>query len=97
MELALFKIGLDPELQAGRKKQLKAGITLLEGITAAMQQGMAMGVLRNDLDPADMARAFIAFENGAIQLWLTTPRSFSLKASAESFADILIAGLQKQS
>ena len=97
MELALFKTGHDPELQAGRKKQVEAGNTLLEGITGAMQQGIAQGVLRDDIDPADMARAFLAFENGVIQLWLTTPRSFSLKQSAESFADILIAGLQKQS
>jgi hypothetical protein len=42
-----------------------------------------------------MARAFIAFENGAILLWLTSPTSFSLKQSAESFAEILISGLQK--
>lgn len=95
MELAMFKTGVDPDLQAGRRKQLQAGNALLEGITQAMQQGIAQGVLRDDLDPADMARAFIAFENGAIQLWLSTPRSFSLKTSAESFADILIAGLQK--
>ena len=96
MELTMFKTGLDPDLQAGHRKQVKAGNALLEGITSAMQQGIDMGILRNDLDPADMARAFIAFENGAIQLWLSTPRSFSLKTSAESFADILIAGLQKQ-
>jgi len=96
MELAMFKTGFDPDLQAGRKRQLKAGNALLEGITAAMQQGIATGILRNDLDPADMARAFIAFENGAIQLWLSTPKAFSLKTSAESFADILVAGLQKQ-
>lgn len=95
MELALFKTGLDPELQAGRKKQLEAGNVLLEGITQTMQQGIALGALRTDIDPADMARAFIAFENGAIQLWLTSPKSFSLKSSAESFADILIKGLQK--
>ena len=96
MELALFKTGLDPELQAGRKKQIEGGNTLLEGITGAMQQGIAQGVLRSDLDPADLARAFIAFENGAIQLWLTTQKSFSLKVSAKSFADILLAGLQNQ-
>jgi len=95
MELALFKTGLNPELQAGRKKQVESGKTLLEGITGAMQQGVAQDVLRDDLDPADMARAFIAFENGVIQLWLTTPKSFSLKLSADSFGDILIAGLQK--
>lgn len=95
MELALFKTGLNPELQTGRKKQVEAGSALLEGLTGAMQQGIAQGVLRNDLEPADMARAFLAFENGIIQLWLTTPRSFSLKQSAESFADILMGGLQK--
>ena len=95
MELALSKTGTDPELQAGRKKQLEAGSALIEGIAGAMQQGIAQGVLRSDLDPADMARAFLAFENGAIQLWLTSPKSFSLKQSAESFAEILISGLQK--
>ena len=95
MELALFKTGHTPELQAGRRKQLEAGNALLEGITAAMAQGIAQGFLRDDMEPADMARAFLAFENGAIQLWLTSPKSFSLKESSKSFADILIAGLQK--
>ena len=95
MELALFKTGLSPELQAGRKKQLEAGNALVAGITDAMRMGMAQGVLRQDVQPDDMARAFIAFENGVIQLWLTSPRSFSLKTSAESFADILIAGLER--
>lgn len=96
MELTLFKTGLDPELQPGRKKQIEAGNALLKGITEAMSQGIAQGVLRSDIAAADMARAFIAFENGAIQLWLLTPKSFSLKRSAESFADILVSGLQKQ-
>ncbi|HET9906684.1 MAG TPA: TetR family transcriptional regulator [Anaerolineales bacterium] len=96
MELALFKTGLSPELQPGRKKQLEAGNALVEGIAAAMQQGIKQGVLRNDISPVDMARGFLAFENGAIQLWLASPRSFSLKDSAPSFANILMAGLQKQ-
>jgi len=96
MELTLFKIGLDPDLQDGRKKQIEEGNALLQGITEAMRQGIAQGDLRNDIDPADLARAFIAFENGVIQLWLLSPRSFSLKTSAESFADILVAGLEKQ-
>lgn len=95
MELALSRTGSDPEIQAGRRKQLEAGNALIEGIAGAMQQGIVQGVLRSDIDPADMARAFLAFENGAIQLWLTSPKSFSLKQSAESFAEILISGLQK--
>ena len=95
MELALFKTGLDPELQAGRKKQIEAGNALIAGIADAMKMGVSQGVLRDGMDPTDMARAFIAFENGAIQQWLASPKSFSLKKSAESFAEILIKGLQK--
>jgi TetR/AcrR family acrAB operon transcriptional repressor len=94
MELALFKTGLNPELQVGRKKQINSGNALIAGIADAMRMGVMQGILRNDLDPTDMARAFIAFENGAIQMWLASPKSFSLKTSAESFADILIAGLK---
>jgi len=96
MELSLFKTGFVPELQAGRKKQLEAGQAQIEGIARAMQQGIADGVLRNDMDPIDMARTFIAFENGLTQLWLTLPRSFSLKESAEALANVLIDGLKKQ-
>lgn len=95
MELALFKTGLDSDLQAGRKKQIDAGNALIAGIADAMKMGVSQGILRDDIDPTDMARAFIAFENGAIQQWLASPKSFSLKKSAESFAEILIKGLQK--
>lgn len=95
MELALFKTGVDPDLQAGRKKQIDSGNALIAGIADAMKMGVSQGILRDDIDPTDMARAFVAFENGAIQQWLASPRSFSLKKSAESFAEILIKGLQK--
>jgi TetR/AcrR family acrAB operon transcriptional repressor len=95
MELALFKTSLDPDLQAGRRKQIDAGNALIAGIADAMKMGVSQGILRDDMDPTDMARAFIAFENGAIQQWLASPKSFSLKKSAESFAEILIKGLQK--
>ena len=95
MELALFKTGQDPDLQAGRKKQIEAGNALIAGIADAMRIGVGQGILRDDMDPTDMARAFLAFENGAIQQWLASPKSYSLKKSAESFAEILIKGLQK--
>ena len=61
-----------------------------------MGQGIQAGLLRSDLEPKEMARAYLAFQNGLIHLWLTSPNQFSLKASAESFADILLAGLQNQ-
>lgn len=95
MELALFKTGTHPELQSGREKQIESGKLMIESIAQAMQIGVASGELRNDISPREMARSFVAFQNGIIQLWLAAPKTFSLKGSAGTFADILIAGLKK--
>ncbi|MGB7876325.1 MAG: TetR family transcriptional regulator, partial [Anaerolineales bacterium] len=94
MELYLFKTGLVPELEEGRQQQIESGVGLVEMITGIMGQGAELGLLRSDVEPIEMARAYLAFQNGLTQLWLTAPDQFSLKASAESFADILMAGLQ---
>ena len=92
VELALFKMELSPELESGRQQQIRSGKQLIAQIADAVQQGIERGELRADLDAADIARAFLAFQNGAIQLWLVAPEAFSLKASAEAFAGIFIAG-----
>ena len=95
MELALFKTGTHLELQSGREKQIESGKLMIESIAQAMQVGVAGGELRNDISPREMARSFVAFQNGVIQLWLAAPKAFSLKGSAGTFADILITGLKK--
>ena len=96
MELALFKTGLIPELEEGRQQRIDTGMALTEMLTGIMNQGIEQGLLRADVDPIEMARAYLAFQNGLIHMWLTAPNQFSLKASAESFADILMAGIQNQ-
>ena len=96
MELYLFKTGLVPELEEGRKQQIESGIGLIEMIAGIMAQGIELGLLRSDMEPKEMARAYLAFQNGVTQLWLTTPDQFSLKDSAESFVEILMTGLQAQ-
>lgn len=96
MELYLFQTGLVPELEEGRQQQIDSGVGLIEMLAGIMNQGMDQGLLRSDVDPKEMARAYLAFQNGLINLWLTTPGQFSLKASAESFADVLMSGIQAQ-
>ena len=96
MELYLFKTGSVPELEEGRQQQIEAGVGLVQMLSAIMSQGIEQGLLRSDANPTEMARAYVAFQNGLINLWLTTPEQFSLKDSAESFAEILIAGIQTQ-
>lgn len=96
MELYLFKTGLVPELEEGRQQQIESGIGLIETLTGIMEQGKELGLLRSDADVKEMARTYLAFQNGLIQLWLSAPDQFSLKARAESFADIFMAGIQAQ-
>jgi len=96
MEIHLFKTGLDPELQTALLQKIQSGQALLEGISAAMSMGIAAGELRTDIDPLEMARAFLAFQNGLIYLWLLSPDSFSLRASAESMAEILVGGVMRE-
>ena len=96
MELYLFKTGLVSELEEGRQQQIESGVGLIEMLAGIMSQGIEQGLLRSDVDSKEMARTYLAFQNGLIQLWLTAPNQFSLKANAESFADILMAGIQAQ-
>lgn len=96
MELYLFKTGSVPELEEGRQQQIEAGVGLVQMLSGIMSQGIEQGLLRSDVNPTEMARAYVAFQNGLINLWLTTPEQFSLKDSAESFAEILMAGIQTQ-
>jgi TetR/AcrR family acrAB operon transcriptional repressor len=95
MEMTLFKTAVSLELEPGRKEQVESSRALITGITQAMQKGIDAGELRNDLDPADMARSFLALQNGIIYQWLADPGSFSLKNTSTSLAKILMTGIER--
>ena len=69
---------------------------LVNGIAAYMQQGVAQGILRPDVDPLTIARAFLAYQNGLISLWLANRDAFSIKDSAPQLASILMEGLVRR-
>jgi hypothetical protein len=94
-ELRLFKTELTPELAEGHRQQVLAGQQLIVNIAATIRMGIEQHVVRDDLDPFDIARSFLALQNGLIQLWLLSPAAFSLSASASSIAEIFIQGIKK--
>ena len=96
MELHLFKTGLAPELEEGHQLQIAASLAMVEMLSGIMAQGVELSLLRPDVDTKTMARAYLAFQNGLIQLWLTAPDQFSLQTSAESYADIFMSSIMKQ-
>lgn len=93
MELYLFKTEVNEELMEGRQQQIQTGQALVANIASALREGIQTGIIRADLDPTDMARGFMALQNGAIQLWLIAPEAFSLSQVAETLAEIYINGI----
>jgi len=93
IEISLFKTERSDELVEALQHRRQSNLALLDGIAQAMQQGIDAGELRPDVEPHDMARAFLAAQNGVIQLWLEDPTQFSLKDSARAFAELFINGV----
>ena len=96
MEINLFKTEYSPELSDTLSMQVENGRILLSGISQAMEQGIEAGELRSDMEAEDLARAFIAFQNGVLHLWLIDPTAFDLGERAPQMAEILIQGISQK-
>jgi TetR/AcrR family acrAB operon transcriptional repressor len=94
MELVSYKVGGNiPELA----EVFQVQIDIIEGAVQAgadfMQRGIDLGVLRDDLNPKDMAWAWQAFREGVTRLWLMNPEAFSLIEKAPTLVEIFLRGI----
>lgn len=93
MQLYLFKSDFSAELSHITEQLEQAAVTDIQAIAGYMQMGIGQGDLQSDLDPEDAARAFVAFQNGVIQLWLLNTKAFSLVERAPHLARAFLNGL----
>lgn len=93
MELSLFKTEHSDELAQVVATQRAGTRDVVAQLAGVMQQGIAAGALRADGDPFDIARGFLAYQQGLFMLWLADPESFSLRARAAALADLFIGGI----
>jgi AcrR family transcriptional regulator len=91
--LSLYKTGISPELADLEEQRLQEADSLVAGIAATMQQGIANGDFRDDIAPETMARAFLSFQNGVSWLWLAGGQNFSLADEAAALSEILLQGV----
>ena len=91
--LSLYKTGISPELADLEEQRLQEADSLVVGLAATMQQGIANGELRDDIAPETMARAFLSFQNGVSWLWLAGGQNFSLEDEATALSEILLHGM----
>jgi TetR/AcrR family transcriptional regulator, acrAB operon repressor len=94
MELSLFKTERTAELADVVANQRASMNELVAQLAGIMQAGIAQGALRANLDPFDVARGFLAYQQGVFHLWLTDPDAFSLRERASALADLFISGIR---
>ncbi len=93
VELFNFKTGFTSELAEITRRREEEAETLVDYVAGFMRRAIEEGELRADLDPVIVARAFIAYENGVMNLWLSNRQVFSLKESAPALASIFVQGI----
>jgi TetR/AcrR family transcriptional regulator, acrAB operon repressor len=93
MELTLFQTERSDELAEVFADRNAATQALVAQLTEIMRQGVAAGAVRAECDPADVARGFLAYQQGLFALWLVDPESFSLRERASALADLFIKGI----
>lgn len=92
-ELVQFHTVDVPELRGAHRQQMLQVGGVLENIAGYFAVGMEQGVVQAALDPQELARSFVALQNGLIHLWLVRNRAFSLTQAAVTAADVFVAGI----
>ena len=93
IELTLFKSEDSPSLADGLARKQQGTQPLIERIIQLLDEGIAEGVLRADIDRSAEALTLLATLNGAILLWFQSEKAFSLKALASTLADTFLYGV----
>ena len=93
MNIYLFKSDFSAELQPFAESLKEQAVLSVQGVVGFVQMGIAQGDIKPNLDPEIVARSFLAYQNGVIQLWLMNQDAFDLKESAPQLARAFLYGL----
>ena len=94
VELFNFKTGFTAELEEINLQRKEEAITQVVFIAGFFQRAIDKGELNSGLDPELAARAFMACQNGIMNLWLSNKEAFSLKKSAPALAATFFQGIE---
>ena len=80
-------------LEPVQTRSRQQAVGMVDAIAEYMKVGIQQGEVRADADPENLARAFLAYQNGMAELWLANPGAFSMKKQATALADLLLTGI----
>jgi AcrR family transcriptional regulator len=92
-EIMLIKTEASDELLEGMIQKSENISQSLVQLESGFADALAQGHVRADLNIEELARAYLAYLNGYISLWLVAPKSFSIKKSAPLAIDIFFKGI----
>ena len=93
MALTLFQTGGSPELVSFVAQRREQAASQVAQLAVLFRAGIEQGALRPELSAENMARAFLAYQNGLALLWLANPGAFSIRAEAEALSRALLGGI----
>jgi TetR/AcrR family transcriptional regulator len=86
-----FEWTIKDDLGKGVHEKFLAYIGNLEEV---MRDGIAKGIFR-EMDPRDMAHAFVGIVNSFMFEWIMSPKAYSLVSKAPAIVDIFFQGVRR--
>jgi TetR/AcrR family acrAB operon transcriptional repressor len=93
MSLLIFNSGDSPDLIPLRTSRREQGLAQMDQIVGFFKMALEQGTVRSDLNPEVAARSFLAYQNGLILLWLSSPGTIEVERHAEGLAEIFVRGI----
>ena len=94
VELVMFKLESNPELEPARLLLSNGRQASLELLERSFKDGQRSGFVRKNLKPLELARLFLALQIGLFHVWSSQPEGFDLEQSANAVAEVMIAGIR---
>ena len=94
VELVMFKLESNPELEPAKLLLARGRQASLELLQRSFKDGQRSGVVRKNLKPLELARLFLALQIGLFHVWSSQPEDFDLEQSANAVAEVMIAGIK---
>ncbi|MBV7337237.1 TetR family transcriptional regulator [Chloroflexi bacterium TSY] len=93
MRLDLSQSDFSGELEPIAEMIRESAVTEVNNVASFFEMAIQQGAIRADIEPAIIARALLAFQNGMIRIWLVNPDAFSLKADAPQLARLFLSSI----
>lgn len=94
VELVMFKLESNPELEAAKQLLSNGRQASLELLEQSFKDGQRSSFVRKNLKPLELARLFLSLQIGLFHVWSLQPADFDLEQSARAAAEVIIAGIK---